>query len=709
MTQFLSRFGAAILIWVILVVLLIVSFNCMESPLAPVAPSSDIQLSIPILDKRKYVDEMMSKDTAFIKRDLAGGYYFIDKQNPAPNLIPLVSLTPPPSYQKTEVGQFAVDAIPAKNINLTLSDLGLTPVDFPGSPPFPSPSPATYVSLSGDTIDRSPEFDFVSINSGTLTLSFNNNLPLRMGFNRPITLRNNQFVPFVDTSVIATYIVGTIDSFSTFIDTKSLAGKTIRAQMKFDSISFSTEQRSTSFSLKSSNGINVQFFSSKLIADSAKAKIPDQQVLTAIEDSVLAVADSMVVRSAEFKSGLIQVRIVNNLDIDVGIKFSIDEFKVKTKGGIKYSIDTTMAGKQTMNIPIDFTTIKIEPNSLAQKGTDITFSIGITTLNSHNQKKTVLKTDYVEVSLNTLQSMALQAFTGKITPQYQFINQTSFVNFGEAIKSFKPDSLKFDSVRIDLGLKATAGFVTKYDLKLIGKNSITGKSVTINIPKDSLTGTQSIVSKTILMNNSSGWAQGFLDKLFAVVPDSLTVTGLITVNPNGINNSESSIYDSSKTYTTMDIYFPVKFGIYGGKITDTVKTEFPKDLDNIVKGQINLEIYNRIPLQFAFKGTFLNRAKPSDPYTTLFSIPLDGSTRKVNPAPINGTGVANDSALSVFSFTLDNASIGKLTKADSVFFIYNMDIETSKQGTQIVPVRIQGNDFIRLRGSGNMVYTINKQ
>jgi hypothetical protein len=301
--------------------------------------------------------------------------------------------------------------------------------------------------------------------------------------------------------------------------------------------------------------------------------------------------------------------------------------------------------------------------------------------------------------------MRIQSFTGKITPQYQVINQSSFINFGEAVKNFKPDSLKFDSVKIDLGIAATGGFETAYDLKLIGKNSVTGKSVTIQIPPSRLVLSGSIVSKTEQLDNSSGWAHGFLDQLFSIIPDTLTIVGHIVVNPDFV---QSSITDTAKLYNTMNVYFPVKVGIYGGKISTTTKSDFPKDIvNNVKRGQMNFEVYNHIPLQMAFHAALMGKATPTSPYDTLMHIPTDNIPRVVLPAHVNTSGVSSDSVLSTFSFVLADTSITKLSTVDSMYVQF--DIQTTPTGVQIKPVRIQSTDFISVRASGNLIYMINKQ
>jgi hypothetical protein len=65
MKQTLLRRGTNTAACMLLLVLLVLSFNCIESPLEPIAPTFDTQLSIPVLDTTQYFNDFAQKDTVF--------------------------------------------------------------------------------------------------------------------------------------------------------------------------------------------------------------------------------------------------------------------------------------------------------------------------------------------------------------------------------------------------------------------------------------------------------------------------------------------------------------------------------------------------------------------------------------------------------------------------------------------------------------------
>ena len=344
----------------VMCLLAFLSFNCVQMPLAPVAPTSDITLEgISIIDITRTFADFLVKDTT-LTRNSDGTSSYIKSESLTPQGIPPIVLQPQSSSQQVGVGIFGVAGILPAPTNVTLAQMGLSPLDYPGAnsvaPGIPPVFPASYVSRPGDTLNYSSQFDYLAVNSGNFSLQFTNNLPLRLTFNRPIILRNNQLKPFVDTSVIAVFNVPVIDSGgtpgATYNNTASLAGKLLRSSMKFDSISFTTQQRSTPFSLKSTNGISVQFSLNSLVADSASAVIPTQQVAS-INDSVLVVDSLTVIQSAAFTNGKIILRLANNLGIDVTAQLKVNEMK---QNNTSYVLNQTLTAKQSQDIPLDFST-----------------------------------------------------------------------------------------------------------------------------------------------------------------------------------------------------------------------------------------------------------------------------------------------------------------------------------------------------------------
>jgi hypothetical protein len=708
MKQTLLRIGTNAAACMLFLVMLVISFSCIESPLEPVAPMSDIVLQgISIIDVTRTFADFLAKDTT-LKRNPDGTSYYITSNILPPQGIPPIKLQPEPSSQQVGVGLFSVSALPTTPPkNVTLAQMGLLPIDYSGAnafaPNVPPPFPAYYISLPGDNLDFSSQFDYVAIHSGALTLTFTNNLPLNISFNRDIILRNTQ-----DNSVIATFNFGVVDSFTTKSSTADLAGIILRSQLKFDSVSFSTEQRSTPFSLKSDNGINLQFSSTGLVADSALAVIPSQPVFSK-NDSVLLVDSMVVVESAIFKQGLIHLVLVNNLDIDVGVKFSINEIK---QGGVPYSIDRIMTAKQTQDIPLNFSDISMKSDSVREKGTSVKFSVEITTLNSNNSKKNVTSKDFVKASLVPQDSLVVQSIKGKIQPTTVVIN--SGVKSGIDVKDMNNVSAEvaFKGIKLTLRMLITGGFPTDYNLVFIAKNSkknhvdslqmISGSS---DFPRMDPTKGVTVIQLSNIPNFDN-----FLGKFFPDVPDSFFVRGNLTMDPSDVfaQSNTYSIYDTTKVYPSFDLNVPFAIGINNGVMTEVVgfsKGEIPKDFTKSVdKGTLTFNVFNRIPLKMFFRANFLGNYNPiTHKGDTLLPIVPTDTIQAASVGTDGTTTTTPTPTVSKVSISLSGADMVQFNKADSLYLRF--DISTSNNG-QVV--RVKDTDYIRVYAKGDITYTVNK-
>ena len=698
-----------ILTRIIFSVLGFISISCIESPLSPVAPSSDIVLQgISVIDITSYFRDLERKASgATINSD--SSMSFTTTQYSTPRSIDSIKMQMNPSAQQVGVGLFGIDALPSTSQNPTLAQLGLSPIEYPGAnPPFIPPFPASYVSIPGDTINFSSQFDYAAINSGTLTLQFVNNLPLRLTFNKPIILRNNQLTPFLDTSWIAYFNPGTIDSngmpLATYTGTQSLSGKIMRSRMKFDSVSFTTEERSTKFSLKSSNGLSVQFSSTSLTADSAAAVVP-QQTLTSINDSSVVVDDSVIVQNATFSAGSFKLIIVNNLGIDVGAHFVINQLH---KSGLSYTYDETLAGKTTDTTTIIASQLSIQPDVKPNTGigAQLTYSVGIKTIDSKGAKKPITKNDFVKASLIPGPPLVLKSISGKIKTQTLDINSmvASGLDFKD-VKNVTLDAITFKDVVLTVRFPMTGGYPMDYNLTLIARSKgFSVDSLRIVTGQDGFT--RIFPNNPVIAISNVPNFQRFLSKFVPVAPDSFYIRGTVILNPDFATAGIYSTYDSSKIYPAFDVNFPMFVGLSNGKLTNTsgfTKAELPKEFTKAVtSGSLNFNFVNKIPLKMFCALKFVGNYSTSKPKgdTILTIVPSDSiAAGQIDQT----TGYSLAPTVSKVSITLNGDQMSKFNAADSL----NIQFSMSTSGG--FPVKIRAMDYIRVYAKADITYTMNKQ
>src|SRR5512139_4150175 len=81
-----------------------VALQCIEAPLQPILPMYEVQLSIPVANFVRTMEDMFTKDTSTVKRD-AAGYYYQDTQAGQPTKLDTLKVQPKPSGNQVTVGK----------------------------------------------------------------------------------------------------------------------------------------------------------------------------------------------------------------------------------------------------------------------------------------------------------------------------------------------------------------------------------------------------------------------------------------------------------------------------------------------------------------------------------------------------------------------------------------------------------------------------
>lgn len=579
--------------------------------------------------------------------------------------------------------------------------------------------PSGNIPVPARSLDFTSQFDYVRLESGLLTLTITNNLPILIDFPQPVVLKNNSASP-VDSTVITSFSFGgTLTQGQSVSSSSSLASKFLRGNLRTASTQIHTNGSAGSVSFTASSGISFTLSSGTLIADSAKAVIPNQTV-TSINDSVVTIDDSVSVQQATFRQGVISAALINNLDMNVGIFLRVENL-VNISTGNKFVIQQTLAPRDSFVFPVAMDALKIDTTILNPPiGTSLKFSVGISSVNSGSQKSVVSKKDFVRSELRAGQPLVLKSVTGRIKPTRIAINSgSSGPRLNEALTKLQ-GNFAFDSVKLALNLGVSGGFPTDYNLRVIAMTRKTPPvrmdSIYVPPASSSQPANRGIMypglnqSTQIVLDNSSG-LNVFLAKFFPNFPDTFIVRGDLRMNPPSIfptNQGLQRVDDTSKVYASIDTYFPLKLGITNGVLIDTVsldsKQTFDKDFITSVKqGTMYLQVTNGLPFQMTFRAALLGRLTPTSPRDTLLRIPSTG-TKTIQAATVNTVdGTVRDSLTSLITLNLTGSDLDKFNYADAMWFRFDI-VTTSGVST----VKIRDKDFIRILASANLVYQLNK-
>lgn len=685
------------------VLLCVMAFGCIKLPNEPILPASDIQMSIPIIDRTWTVADMLTKDTTKVRKDASGGYYYTDIRTFNATKIDTIKVTPKASGNQVAMGLLTVPGLPEQATTITAQSMGLpTPINYTGSPlpPFPTQN----LSAPGIPLQDTVDFDYLHVTSGTMSLTVTNNLALDVIFTNPVVLRNNKTTAPIDNAEIARFNVGTVAAGQSKTVNASLTGLLVRGMLKTDSIKAQTGPRSTAFAMDSTNGISFNIGTGSIVVDSASAKIPQQNLISAT-DSTITIDSTAVLEQALFTRGNFSLNIDNQSGLFVGARMKFSNFVKSIAPYDTLTFDTTVAPHTNFSFPVNLANYGvINGTQIASTGTTLRFSLGIRTVNSQGVKLPVTANDFVQSSFNPQNQFVVKSLTGIMNPMTVAVNNgVPLTGLGDASKGFT-GTFSFDSVQFVLNVGLSGGFPVQHDISLysINRKVIPPRLDSLKVPTGIIYPGLSTPG-VITLNNATG-LPAFLSH--AVLADSFYIRGSLLLSPTRV---PGRITDTTKVYPSMSMYIPIKLGLADGRYVNVTPISGKFDSAFVAdskRGTIYFSISNRMPVSVAFRMAFLRQDTLHNEDTVL-TIPQSGlgDTYTIAGAHVNSAGYADAATSSTFNISLVAPEILSLVGSDSLHVRFS--INTSGAVSQAV--RIQSVDWIHVRASANMVYTVNKK
>jgi len=460
----------------------------------------------------------------------------------------------------------------------------------------------------------------------------------------------------------------------------------------------------------SQDGLELRLVVTGVRVSSALAMIPNQTIISYDNESI-TLDDSVSLQQAFFGSGSFTLTLENTIDATVTISVQLNELKYRSTSQ-PYSINHQFDGPGTFVLPVDLRTLYFEsPRDTI--GTTGTLTLGIGTIASSTVRQ-VNSTDFVRAHFEPTPGdpVTMEYLLGRITPTGVYARVGGGIDLGELNDKFT-GTITFDSVTVGLNLDMPRGFPFDYDLRLVGIKTRVSPPImdSIVLPAPVGTSLRRIYPDgpyRIELDVSSG-IKNFLASFQPGLPDSFIVSGSILVNPPDVFPTSSglgSIYDTSKVYASFDLTFPLKIGIIGGEVTDTVAlrddNKIPDDfIASTRRGTLYFQTTNGTPMGLTFLGALLRESSPGV-YDTLLWLPKTG-IRNVQAGvvdPVSGT--VTSPSISAFDVSMSDADMQLYNQSTHLWFRFGL--QTANGGT--VPVKFRSTDFVRLQTSANIIWAL---
>ena len=667
----------------------------------PTAPNWDVSLNVPITTKSYTLFDIIEKKSSTVQHYTSGSstnilYYTTTEQIDKISLNNKLKIDPFSKVSSQVIGSLKINS---DSVNTSVSLSSINPLLVAG---VAIQVPAIDYTPISQNFSLTAEFQTIKIESGAIDLRLTNNFP------SPLILSVKDFM-IVDRASGVT-IAQSLDP----IVIQPRQSKVVSSIPLISDVNMSNSlAMSCKLSLSSSNGQFVVLPSTalvvsakmkNLVASEVVAKIPQQNPVV-INDVVLiegSLSQPDKFQNIILDSGLLNISITNNLDVDVAVNFSIPN--LKNSQNIAFTANQIIPRKSS-NVKL-FNGLSLKDYSI----TTLTGPTGIPTnqvnylatfqTQSTNDYRTIKNTDlvsgYVELS-----SLVLRRFTGQLKPTVldQTRNAIS-MNVKDIQSKLKFTQINLKNPNIQLRLHPTANVEFSVNGRIEARSS-SGLMGTMQLNSSTMDKTVISNTDTVITINPQSVSDFF--KSFSKLPDSLIVYA------GGIANPNYKIVDIQNTdYVTGTgrMEFPFEFGLSGGVYTDSIKVDLSKDERTNIKDVntlfVSITISNGIAASVQFTGKMYDA---NNNFLMYFPPKYQDQDTVITVAGATTDASGNVTAANVQNLVV-KTNTGESNKiAQAAYMRTRITFNTSNSGNQ--PVKLKTDDLIKISAFGSTNYHIN--
>lgn len=667
--------------WCVAALLIAVMSGCFDTPPDPVAPRWDVGLTAPISAKTYTLDDLVRKDTSILH--VGEGNQLIYRTN--------VSST------TTAIGELFTIAPQGTSTRARLGPVSvgiLLPVMFPISVPGlaagdPLP-PLSRLSLPlvSATITQ---FESLTIKSGLLDVTVQNNLPVELTIDSTITLRDEAGTVQLEIA----FPDPRVPSGGSRTSTVDLSGKTIGHHVTVANVSISEPGGGT---VPTGNLITLMMTSSTVVVSAAVLSSIPPQVLLDNSTFSMPLRDSSKVREVGIREGTITLSVQSAIDLNM--QFQARFPQLRHPSGETFVDSFFLARGAVVTRTISLAGLRLRSTT----GGFIERLEATTTADlyegSAGRPVTVTEDDSVHVNISTT-VISVDTVVGVVAPRSFAVDEQIPLKLGEMASRFRGQIL-IPSASLVLFPQTGTTFPVRLNLAIRARDA-QGNAVVLPVPATTL----GVPPSPIVFTPAD--VGNFLTRVSGKLPDTLHLVGSVTVNPDYDTTLVGAVGSRSQFGGAVDFSVPLSVGIVGGSFADTVEfgdttgdgnSEYALNADflnSLTGGRVHLEADNGLPLGMAVTLTLLDKE-----WRPLLTLPQGaGDSLSVTPASVAaGEVIAPAPSRRVIALSGDEVRLFERSK----YVRYGIGIATPGAGT----VTFRSNQSIRFRVWGELSYQVNR-
>ncbi|HLP16828.1 MAG TPA: hypothetical protein VK470_11250 [Bacteroidota bacterium] len=698
----------------------------MKAPAEPEMPSWNTRLSVPIVDRTFYFSELIAKDDKF--QTLVDGevVYRPDDLINTPTAVPLPTLTPVTASLSNKLG-----AVPLTIPTIPRVELGMT--DLLGQAPpqvqwvFGDASVTENIWVTSDTAS----FDYVVFDNGRMLVTLQNTMNFAVTFPSGISVMN-VYSPKDTNEVLATFYPDRLEAHSSAVVSAPLSNKKMSSRLKLKFAVQTVGMNGTVLDplgkISASIAIDGGSTGTSATMQSAKVRIDGDYGVAKTEGSLQVLDDSIYISQAEFNKGGFDLRITNNVAVDVVAGLVLKEV-VDKKTGKQFRLREggTGAPQDSVIIPANSVFVQkvnltdysyISQNTVGGQivpSNGVHYTLTIKALKGTNDKRVISVTDEIKADLvphvvnGKVEEYGVSRFIGVPHPTAVNINESIETNFSDVSGNFTADSIKTENARIVLKIFTPTTYPADLNLKITAyRDGVKGLSMMVPSGNGGLNGSYRILpgdTARIVLDKSTITSGTTIDQFLnsfvsggkVRLPNKIVLEGTAMIEPTDVyrtggNGLVGTVSDHDSLFSSVEFLFPMRLAITNGAIRDTAdfsNTTKKDQLDLLESGTVTFEVENSFPVEGDVDLMLIRNRTAVDTLLNLTKTPL-----RITAAQYNASG-SNTPSKSYSTVTIGKGDASKFQFATCS--VVKAKMQTGNNGQ---PVSFRATDKIRIKAYG---------
>lgn len=557
------------LLSVFLALFSLASWECFQTPSAPVAPIWEAQLSIPLIDTVFYLRDALAENPEIFT--VGSSYeYRINERSFDPVPVGDSIWIFPDSIITAE------DSVGPMELNIRIPlEAAFTASELLGSVPPSDSSPVPEVPPHpvSKTTPTVPNFEYAHLEYGELNLTIRNNLPVQSDLPNGIMITNT-----VTGDTIAAFPSVSIPANSSWSSSPYLLNDKVISNSLTLNYNYSTPgSNGNPVMVAPDSGLFCIISFTNTVADEIRDTLFQRSEITA-NIKPFELDDSTYLVEARFGNGKATIQIENFLPVAVNVTARVNLFrKITTGNPLEFS--STIPPGLSDGKNFNMNEWKFEAPSNQPINLD-SFSVSLTTSTLTSLSPVTIKSsDKIRATIRTEPPFTLTHIAGVVKPLSLNINENIPIDLGQISNIFRADSILLDTAAFSFKLKffTAAGHPADLDLGLYGVNQAGNEIGTpLRIPAGGGAPNPTVrrispnVIDSIEFTNRNSNLNQFISQFISQGGAGLKLKGTAVLNPPDLyaTGNVGLVNDTMQLYSSFSITAPLKVAIFNGSFTE---------------------------------------------------------------------------------------------------------------------------------------------